>query len=249
MGIKIEDIQKLEPQIRGMVADSSIGFGKFTSAKKDDCELAGSGTLICCDKLRGILTADHVLRDLPDSGEVGIVATTSLDARINRLALDMQHASKITVGKCSNTSRGPDLGVLVLPQPIAARLDSLGKPFYNLLSRRARMLDMSTRKPGLWIFSGMVHQWTDNLPPYRQFTKVKVFRGVCVIFNLASIREDAGFDYMSLKLNYETDLRFPDTFQGCSGGGVWQFLLALLHEEWVNFKAERWFEPLFKGIC
>jgi hypothetical protein len=24
---------------------------------------------------------------------------------------------------------------------------------------------------------------------------------------------------------------------------------ALLHEEWVNFKAERWFEPLFKGIC
>ena len=26
-------------------------------------------------------------------------------------------------------------------------------------------------------------------------------------------------------------------------------ILALLHEEWVNFKAERWFEPLFKGIC
>lgn len=224
MDPKIEDIQKLEPQIRGMVSDSSVGFGKFSS-KDEDCELAGSGTLISCDKVRGILTADHVLRNLPNSGEVGIIASTSLDTRINRLSLNMQHAPKVTVGKCSDTSRGPDLGVLILPHPIVAKLESLGKPFYNLSSRRSRMLDVSKRKPGLWIFSGMVHQWTDNLPPYGQFTKVKVFRGVCVIFNVAPVREEGEFDYMSIKLNYWPDVTYPLSYQGCSGGGIWEILL------------------------
>jgi hypothetical protein len=224
MAFTVEDIKKLEPQIRGIVADSSIGFCKFFP-NDEDCILAGTGTLISCGTVRGVLTADHVLRNLPNSGEVGIVATSSRDVQINRLTLNMQHASKITVGRCSNTARGPDLGVLILPQPIVAKLESIGKPFYNLSLRREKMLDMSARKPGVWVFSGMVHEWTEDRPSNREFKRVKVFRGICVIFNVAPVREEGGFDYMSIKLKYWPDVRYPESYEGCSGGGIWQILI------------------------
>jgi hypothetical protein len=231
MQLQLREILKLEPQLRGLLADSSVWFVKFMPPDNKDFELAGSGTLIACGNVRGILTADHVLQNLPRSGEVGIVPTTSLESRVNRLSLNVEYASKITVGKCPNSSIGPDLGVLVLPQPIVARLESLGKPFYNLSTRRNRMLDMNLRKPGLWIFSGMVNEWSADLPPYRQFNKVKVFRGANVLFNLATVREDGGFDFLSLKLACGMDGRMPKSFQGCSGGGIWQILLAAEQKE------------------
>ncbi|MBK8909255.1 MAG: hypothetical protein IPM60_15660 [Rhodospirillales bacterium] len=57
-----------------VIANFIIGFARVTVHQgAQDADAAGSGTLVTVGPVHGILTAAHVLRNLPDQGEVGIV--------------------------------------------------------------------------------------------------------------------------------------------------------------------------------
>jgi hypothetical protein len=61
-------------RVSDAMAAYTIGFAKLeVHDRVEDAVGAGSGTLVSVGKVRGILTAAHVLTNLPDQGEVGIV--------------------------------------------------------------------------------------------------------------------------------------------------------------------------------
>ena len=109
----------------------------------------------------------------------------------------------------------------------AADLEAAGKVFYNLSLRRSRMLNEPPplQKGCAWVLCGMVGERTKELRPERGFQIAKEFRGLYGPTVLAGHREEAGFDYLSVEVSYDSDYAGPNSSKGCSGGSLWQVLL------------------------
>jgi hypothetical protein len=140
------------------VGQHSVGFVRVLG-NEDDAVVAGSGTLVSAGKRRAILTADHVLEQIPTSGKVWLVLCREGWTGTHRFELNAGVLHKITVGKASHTADGPDIGILVLPPPEAARLEAK-QTFYNLDKRRERALAEPTIDPYGWVLFGMIHERT-----------------------------------------------------------------------------------------
>ena len=208
------------------LSDYTIGFVKFQlEANPVDAVLAGSGTLVSAHGVPSILTAEHVISNLPNKGQVGLVALTRFGPQLHRSTIYMEHVRRISIARGSEDSKGPDLGLLVL-SPIDARDLGSRKLFYNLSMRRDRML---TGPPpadkGAWVLCGMADEWTEDVPPPKGYERVKMFRGLCGAGELCGERIEGAFDYLSFEVKYDEDYEGPRRYKGFSGGGLWQLLL------------------------
>ena len=203
-------------------ANFAVGFVKI-QGQEDDAIPAGSGTFVTASGRHAILTADHVLEALPSKGEFGLVLPNpDTQARLHRYRLAASNVHKVTVGKASHDSNGPDLGLLILGSPDVAKL-SASRIFYNLGSRRDKMLsDPPPIELGGWFLVGMAAEWTSDLPPERGFTRVKAFRGLCGAGVVASERKTDTHDYLHYEAKYDAAYEGPQSYQGFSGGGLWQ---------------------------
>jgi len=76
--------------IGNAVAAYMIGFDRV-----EDAVGAGSGRLVTVGKASGVLTAAHVLDNLPDQGAVGIVEYKGETLHYRRQTIDMGAATKI----------------------------------------------------------------------------------------------------------------------------------------------------------
>lgn len=66
--------QELREEIAKYISDFMVGFVKLRDNDFDqEAELGGSGTLVQIDDVYGILTAYHVLKNLPDTGDIGLI--------------------------------------------------------------------------------------------------------------------------------------------------------------------------------
>lgn len=211
---------------RDDLSDCSIGFVKFRQdASPVDAVLAGSGTLVSAHGVRGILTAEHVISNLPNTGLVGLIALSRFGLQLHRVTLDMERVQKIAIARGPEDSRGPDLGLLVLSATDAKNLGT-GKFFYNLLKRSERLLvEPPPADKGAWVLCGMAEEWTEDRPPPKGYARVKCFRGLCGAGDLAGERVEGGFDYISFEVKYGEDYIGPQSYKGFSGGGLWQILL------------------------
>ena len=106
------------------LTDYSVGFIKASSKEPSQVILAGSGTLVSANGFKAILTAHHVLTNLPDSGHIGLLTPMRFGPRIHRLTIDMECVRKIPIAKGQIDSQGPDLGLLVLAPTDWGRLPS-----------------------------------------------------------------------------------------------------------------------------
>lgn len=210
----------------GVMADYSIGFINLRVEKnREEGVLGGSGTLVASGNSRAILTAEHVLQNLPNSGTVGFIAMTRHGPRVHQFVVHMDRVRKLPIARGTNDADGPDLGLVVLAQPEIHKLEAQGKVFYNLANRRERMLNSPpANELGAWILCGIAHEWTRDAPPGR-FDRVKEFRGTCGLGVLAGQREADGFDYLRFEAKYDAAYEGPESYEGFSGGGLWQLLV------------------------
>lgn len=204
------------------IANFAVGFVKI-EGQEDDAVPAGSGTLVTADGRHAILTADHVLDALPNSGEFGLVLPIAgTEPRLHRFRLDAANVQKVRVAKASYDRNGPDLGLLVLGSPEVSGLVAT-KAFYNLNNRRNRMLSTPPAiEMGGWFLVGMAAERTSDLAPERGFTRVKAFRGLCGAGVVASERKTDTHDYLHFEAKYSGLYEGPQSYKGFSGGGLWQ---------------------------
>jgi hypothetical protein len=94
----------------------AVGFAKIVDETNvEDAMLGGSGTLVSVEGRHAILTADHVLGNLPDTGLVGLILPTRFKAQLQRVTLDMALSTKVRIARGEVASEGPDLAALLLP--------------------------------------------------------------------------------------------------------------------------------------
>lgn len=210
------------------LTDYSVGFIKSSPHTASEPVLAGSGTLVSVNGVRAILTAQHVLTNLPNSGHIGLLTPMRFGSRIHRLSIDMQHVRRIPIAKGDDDSKGPDLGLLVLATTDWSRLPT-GKIFYNLSKRQ----DLILEKPpednrGAWVLCGMVAERTHDLSheDEKRHGKGKSFYGICINAVPVAHREQRDFDYTSVQVEYNESYEGPESFGGCSGGGLWHLLVS-----------------------
>ncbi len=208
------------------LADYAVGFAKIDEAHDvEDATLGGSGTLISAEGSHAILTADHVLDNLPDTGMVGLILPTGFEAKLHRVTLDMTLATKIRVARGYVASEGPDLGALLLPASIVSIVHST-KGFYNLSKRREILSSAPSIDLGVWVLCGMAHEWTSETTPEHGYQRVKIFRGICGGGIVSNQRTTKGYDYVDFETNYEGTYEGPQSYEGFSGGGLWKLMVA-----------------------
>ena len=113
------------------LADFVIGFVKYLGegVTPKPC-LAGSGTLVKLGSIRAILTAAHVLSNLPRSGPVGLILYSRNSTRVHQFDLNMETVRQIQIGKGPVDSDGPDLALAILPFPKVGSIEAV-KSFYR----------------------------------------------------------------------------------------------------------------------
>jgi hypothetical protein len=226
-----------------LLAPYFIGFVNLQLTNGEaDASIGGSGTLVSIGKIKGVLTAGHVIRSIMRHEVMGIVLPSGTHQRITfRTAYCRQIE---LLGK--EESKGPDLGFLVLPPDTAGTLQSI-MSFYNMSLRADRML---TEPPplshGFWGITGFAFAEeltaTNETPP-KGYSRAKIFKGGFGVGEVSGEEERDGFDYVKYKALYNQYYEGPDSFAGYSGGGLWQIL--------VNLKMEspEIREPLLAGIA
>ena len=229
-GLTHEDLVMLRTEVASNLIDFLV---MFTQDKDPDETLLGSGTLVSIDNTRAILTADHVLKKIEQpAGNVRLLFPTRFDnpqrfGPKSSTAIPMKYLEKRTIGRGSQQDSGPDLGLLVLPGPIASRFVPSTKNYYNLSMRHGRVM----RSPraidtGLWVLAGAsaeLEKETSNSGS--GFAKVKA---QCALLGLGCVTREYtqdDFDYLEFQANYKGRYEGPGGFGGCSGGGLWHLLL------------------------
>jgi hypothetical protein len=218
--------RKLLEEASNELADYQVGFViLYKNAAPEDALLAGSGTLVEIDGTYAILTADHVIENLPQKGEVGLILPTRFPAQAHRAVIEIEFSNKITVSRGAIEAEGPDLAFLTIPQPFVGTIKAK-KTFYNLCKRRSRILKrQSSINEGVWLITGMVEELTSEIPPERGYERVKVFRGICGAGIIGREYRKDGFDYLEFEAKYNENYEGPQSYKGYSGGGLWQLII------------------------
>src|SRR5881396_723318 len=120
------DLLRLLETAQDYLLDSTIGFVRAYQVREskkpgpDDfvADLGGCGTLVSAAGIRAIVTADHVLKTLPES--FGLIVLTRIERQCRRMIVE--GARRITVARGLDPARGPDLGLLVLSPIDATKL-------------------------------------------------------------------------------------------------------------------------------
>ena len=223
------DTAYLSDSIIGIVRADKVRESKEPGPEDFVAGLGGSGTLVSVPGVRAILTADHVLSGdhehpkLPEG--FGLIVLPRLEQQCHRMVVE--GASRIQIGRGTDPTKGPDLALIVLSPVDAAKLEAMGKVFYNLSKRRDRMLNNPPplNESSALILCGMVGEWTTDFRPDRRFEGAIHFCGLCGPVVLAGRREEETFDYLSVEVRYDHAYTGPKSFGGCSGGSLWQAIL------------------------
>lgn len=188
------DITPLVGLAGSAIAIFSVGFAKFNvSGEQRDVVPAGSGALASVGSIHGILTAAHVLDELPDHGEVGLIRFASSRA-IQTLTIEMSLADKLAIHGHASEVDGPDIGFLRLSSNQVTTLNTTNV-FFNLSKREGPVLD--NKHPSDEYFegvSGIIAEWTTDLPPEAGFDRLRGFRGLFGVGCVTTTRECNGYD-------------------------------------------------------
>ena len=219
-----------------------VGFVKVEPTPQQEPALAGSGTLVVIDGVHGILTADHVLANLPTRGRLGLAFGSRTATVAHQFVIDSEVAPRVQVAQASGDDRGPDLGFLILPPDATSALKARAS-FYDITKRRDRMLSSPPSiEAGGWVVLGLIDEWTTTGPGELGFKQVRHFSSVCGGSAVSREEQREGFDYLYFDVRCDTNENRPYSFAGASGGSLWQ-LVARLEDERVSIK-----EALLSGV-
>jgi hypothetical protein len=118
---------EINDALSDQVNNSAVGFLKFRD-NGQEADVAGSGTFVQLAKIKGILTAGHVIGNLPETGQVGLVRPRGA---FQNLRIDMADTGRETLWD-EVEGHAPDFGFLKLSDRVAATIEAQGGVFYNL---------------------------------------------------------------------------------------------------------------------
>lgn len=184
--------------------------------------LGGSGTLVELVGRHYILTADHVWNKAARWAQIGLVLEaeggapltieTNPDSPPKRLAADKY------------TEWGPDLALLEIPPHLVPSIRAR-KSFLNLARRRSMFEAHPLRmEKALWAVVGLVRESSTVEPPTDTGVVFANLRAEAFFGVRCTADQRSGYDYLTL--NAKTTLPgVPSSFDGVSGGGLWQITL------------------------
>jgi hypothetical protein len=94
-------------QISKEISYFTIGFARLiVKGKVEDAECAGSGSLVTIGSLHGVLTAAHVVNNLPKKGPVGIITHVEDPSRFAKQRIAMEHTQSVVLpGRASDQTK------------------------------------------------------------------------------------------------------------------------------------------------
>lgn len=226
--VSVEQMRELTRVASESAASFLVGFVRFvTRGKEADAESAGSGTLVTIhDGRHAILAASHVIENFPTSGPIGMVLQASERPRREHFSIDVHFLEVVNIAKASGTVEGPDLGLVILAAPIVGELTARGKAFYSLERRRDRMLNNPEGADrGFWGLSGVISEWTLDMPPERPYKRIKAFYHYFRQGDVSGFVNRGRFDYVTFHAGMGGESPAPTNYEGVSGGGLWQVLV------------------------
>ena len=200
----------------------SLGFVKLQRTRQGDAAtLAGSGTLVRTGNTHAILTADHVIAELPREDEMGLV----LSRRTGRHTVRAQELDFVRIAHGANGLEGPDIGAVILPPDIASSL-AAKKSFFNLEGHRDKLLhEPLDIKMGIWVLLGFVAERSKEEAGTGRYSKIMSFPEVSLCCTVNPPFEKGNHDYFDVPVSFKGRPDVPQDFQGMSGGGLWQVSL------------------------
>lgn len=215
-----ENIDSLIQEAGLRIRDCNIGFVLLKGTPtEEDASIGGSGTLVSVEKVTGIVTAGHVLRHLPTSGDVGFARCTD-SGEIQKHTIDINLTERLTVWDGIESPSGPDIGFLRLPDQAVGTFMAR-HTILNLEKRRDRLLASDFAKgPHFDGVFGFLAEWTvDNTEASERRKGFKALYGV----GLAGEERTSGeYDFCDLDISYGPEAETPTSFGGMSGGGLWR---------------------------
>ena len=211
-------------QISKDISYFTIGFATLSvQGNVEDAVCAGSGTLVTVGSMHGILTAAHVLDNLPTRGQVGLVTHADDPSRFQKQTITMEHTDSIVMRGKTFDQKGPDLAFLRLPQEsigwIAAK-----NSFYNLRKHRDDVLaGKEPTKSHVDLVTGMVHELTTKAPPGKPRVRLINFTAIFCGANLSALRYLSNYELHYFELTNDPGFALPQSFEGTSGGSAWRF--------------------------
>lgn len=185
-------------------------------------KLAGSGTFVRVNGIPGILTAQHVWRNVVElagaTREVGLLIahtghtfTVPLDTLVPRL--------KPTV---ADSDRGPDLQFVELPRAKLGEIEAR-KSFFNLSVDSSQRLEEAESRHGLLVVMGFPDNRIRTIEDKLERRRSHVFFNLGLGVLQERVEEREGFDYVDLNTGPS---KTSNDYRGVSGGGVWRVIYA-----------------------
>lgn len=236
--------QGLLAQAEVLLAPYAVGFVKLERlSDREELHLGGSGTFVKAGTRYAILTADHVVQNLPAKGAVGLILCLRREGHTHRFTVEAELVERVTLGSASHSATGPDLALLVLPPPIVHDLKAYVS-FCDLAHHQTRMIPSPPLiNEGGWILWGIVEEWVTERPGEYGFRRIKEFRSLCGGSGILGEDACAGFDYLHFRVKCGGAFADPTSYAGMSGGGLWQVFARPLDGTFQLF------DPLFSGVA
>lgn len=173
------------------------------------------------DGIYGILTAQHVIDVLPKDGDLGLMISSD----VHQCIVKSEFLEKIKIAKGTVDSEGPDLGIIILPNPIIGQIKAQ-KSFYNLSLWQDKILNNPPKNHlGIWFLCGIPAEMVNTAEPCKGFKTVKSFTVLCGAAGVDKEYTKGEYDYFEVDAHYNKGNQIPIDFGGISGGGLWQVTL------------------------
>ena len=237
---KMEELQhaeipdSLKEEIVHRLSDFTVGFLRLEEGPHGpDALLLGSGILVALGSTFGILTAHHVIQELPRTGRLGLFLSPTFEPH----SVDVNGLTYLPIARGTEDHVGPDLGAVLLA-PSTAGTIAAKKSFYNLELRRERLLnDPPDPREGLWFLQGFPDENTSVQPdPILGHGFVKYFYSLGAIGRPQSVEQIGEHDYLTIPVSPNASPPIPRRFGGMSGCGIWQVPLVREKSGVIRYK-------------
>jgi hypothetical protein len=207
------------------IAPFSVGFMKLSMSEGiEDSVPAGSGTFVSIGPIAGILTAAHVLHEIPETGKIGLVRFNFTTP--DKTTIDLGLTDRVVCGKSPFSHDGPDLAFLKLSRTVMSGLEARSSAL-NLLKRRDGALGDNPSAAGTDVVVGVIAERTVTVVNYEQRTKYKNIKASLERGLVGGLPDAHGMDLAEFKPNASPDYPAPETYKGMSGGGWWRIDLSV----------------------
>lgn len=186
----------------------------------------GSGTLVRCRSTQGILTCGHVLVELPNDSDFGIVQfglPQGSDQRV-RISGETTVTNAVTFYAPPLKKDGPDLAFVPIPLAVFADLEARG----SVLNLDLGIQKAPTGRPDdaevLEAVGGIIGQMTQPATTVGNRSTLSVEGLVCPgsVIDAPRIGQ---WDQLHFKPQQQSESKLPTDYQGTSGGGIWRIYL------------------------